>query len=217
MKLNKILSIPRSLFFNIKWFGLGGGVKLPILISNTTKVKVTRGKIILKNPSMCCVQIGFGGSEGVIENKYTSFVNNGGIIVFDGNTKIAQGSSIRVDSSGNLLFGKNFSCNKNCFISCGDCIEIGNDVLLGWNVHIRDNDGHTIYLNGEQKPSSKKVIIGNNVWLASDVVILKGSEISSGCVVGYGSLIASGKYNKENMLLIVHPDTIIDSGITWIH
>lgn len=25
MKLNKILSIPRSLFFNIKWFGLGGG------------------------------------------------------------------------------------------------------------------------------------------------------------------------------------------------
>lgn len=27
MKLNKILSIPRSLFFNIKWFGLGGGGK----------------------------------------------------------------------------------------------------------------------------------------------------------------------------------------------
>lgn len=67
-------------------------------------------------------------------------------------------------------------------ISCGDCIEIG-----------------------------------NNVWLASDVVVLKGSKISSGCVVGYGSLIASGKYNKENMLLIVHPDTAIDTGVAWIH
>ena len=44
MNLEKILSIPRSLLWNVRWFGFRGGVKIPILISNHTKLrKISKG------------------------------------------------------------------------------------------------------------------------------------------------------------------------------
>ena len=89
------------------------------------------------------VSIGFHGSEGLEKNR-TSIIIKEGIIRFKGKANLSSGTSIRVDV-GNLIFGNEFSCNNNCFFSCSAGITFGEDVLLGWNINVRDSDGHVIY------------------------------------------------------------------------
>ncbi len=215
MNLEKILSIPRSLLWNVRWFGFRGGVKIPILISNHTKLrKISKGSIKILNPVKFGIQYGFGGSEGIMENRYSFLKTAGGILTFEGTARICAGSSIRIDS-GELFIGEHFICNKNCFISCSTGISIGHHVLFGWNVNIRDTDGHTIYINNIERTAAKKVIIGNHVWVASYVDILKGSFIANESVVGYGSCVKSGISGEEHVLLMGNPAKIVKNNIDW--
>ena len=210
------LSLPRSLLVCLKVFGAQGW-KLPILIANNIKkVELKRGSIELVNPCRFGVRIGFGGSDGVAAVRGSLIVRGNGKIVFQGNAHMGKGASLRV-GDGILTFGKDFSCNKNCFISCSKCITIGNDVLLGWNINIRDSDGHGIRIQGgEYKPSEKPVLIGNHVWIASEADILKGVHISDECVVAYRSCVTKA-FSEKNILIAGYPAAIAQRNITWSH
>lgn len=216
INIHKLLSIPRSLYFNIKWFGVrkslaGGG---PILISNSTKVRVKKGaKIIIENPCKAfMVQVGFGGTEGVIENKYSELYVNGEL-EFMGSAKIAKGSTLRIDG-GTMKIGNNFSCNKNCFLSCKYGITIEDDVLLGWNVSLRDNGGHRIWVEGKEKCKTQGTHIERHVWIASYVDIISGVNIGADSVIGYRSLVTKDIKSK-NVLIAGSPATIVKENINW--
>ena len=115
MKIRKILSVSffKSLYLNLRCFGIKG-LKFPILVSVKCKVKI-KGQIILKKFETATVTFGFGGSDGVVENRYSYFsVAKNARIVFEGKAGFSSGTSVRVDD-GELLVGKNFSTNKNCF------------------------------------------------------------------------------------------------------
>lgn len=190
-----------------------GGVKCPIIISNKTRVKgFGRNKIIVGKMNFASVSIGFSGSDGVTKGK-TSIIVNDGKIIFKGNCNISSGTSIRVDA-GKLIFGREFSCNSNCFFSCTRGISFGKNVLLGWNVNVRDSDGHKIIKDGKEKISIKPVEIGNHVWIAAYVDILKGSIIPEGCVIGYRSCV-TGAFKNQNTLIAGFPAKEIQSGIEW--
>lgn len=138
------------------------GGKCPIIISNDTQVKrFKRYKIIVDRMDFAVVSIGFSGSSGIKKEK-TSIIIANGKIEFKGKGNISSGTSIRVDS-GNLIFGNDFSCNNNCFFSCSKGITFGDDVLLGWNINVRDSDGHKIFKDCVEKASLKPVEIGNHV------------------------------------------------------
>ena len=50
MNLKKILSLPKSLYFNLKVFPLKTAIKLPILISYDTKIiNIHKGSIIINS------------------------------------------------------------------------------------------------------------------------------------------------------------------------
>ena len=105
-------------------------MKIPILISNNVKLRgLKRGRVILNLSDNQRILFGFGGSDGIVEEKSCIFLN-GGKLIFNGSARFATGCRIRVDS-GTLIFGSNFSANKNCFFSCSDKITIGDDVLFG--------------------------------------------------------------------------------------
>lgn len=211
-KISKILALPRSLILNLILFGWGG-VKCPIIISNKARVKgFGRNKIIVGKMDFASVSIGFSGSDGVTKGK-TSIIVNDGKIIFKGNCNISSGTSIRVDA-GELIFGREFSCNSNCFFSCSRGISFGKNVLLGWNVNVRDSDGHKIIKDGKEKISIKPVEIGNHVWIAAYVDILKGSIIPEGCVIGYRSCV-TGAFKNSNTLIAGFPAKEIQSRIEW--
>lgn len=215
MRLRRIMqvSVLKSLIFNLKHFGIAG-MKLPVLISRKCKLDV-RGEVKIPSCRFNTVTIGFGGSKGIVEKRYSYFsVAKGASVIFRGKAGISAGNSIRVDN-GTLTVGKNFSTNKNCFIACSKGITIGNDVTLGWDVNIRDNDGHTIIdqTTGERS-ESKEVSIGDHVWLCAYTDVLKGAVIPDESVVAYRSLVTKA-FNGAGILIGGAPAKVLKENIRW--
>ena len=213
--IKKLLQISflKSLFFNLKHFG-AKGLKMPVLFAKRCRIRV-KGTVELTRYAPGTVTFGFGGSEGVVENRYSYFsVAKGAKIVFAGKAGFSAGDAVRVDS-GVLTLGKNFSANKNCFIACSKGITIGSDVTLGWDVHIRDNDGHKI-IDGQTGAvsESREVSVGDHVWLCAYTDVLKGSVIPNECVVAYRSLVTKA-FTTENALIGGAPAKLLKEHIRW--
>lgn len=71
-------------------------------------------------------------------------------------------------------------------------IILGNKVLCGANVTITDTDVHPIdpvKRRNKKDAPSKPVIIGDDVWLGMNVVVLKGVTIGYGTVVAANSVV----------------------------
>lgn len=215
MQLKYILqvSLLKSLYFNIKYFGIKG-LRLPVIIAQKCRLHL-RGDVEIKNYTPGTVKIGFGGSEGIVENRYSFLsVARGARIIFDGKAGISSGNSIRVDA-GTLRIGENFSSNKNCFLACSKGISIGKDVTLGWNVNIRDNDGHTLIDKSSNTVSeSLPVEIGGHVWICSYSDLLKGTVIPPDSVVAYRSLVTHS-FEGSNLLIGGVPAKILKENIDW--
>ncbi|MCR5248639.1 MAG: hypothetical protein K6E14_12765 [Paludibacteraceae bacterium] len=214
MNSKKIFSVPRSLFYNIILFGKKG-LKLPIIFSNNTKIIGARFGAITISDSTKRISFGFGGSLAVDGNRNNYLViGEQGRIIFDGKAVFCEGISMRVDS-GTLHFGKGLYCNKNCFFLCNKYIHLGDDCVLGWNINVRDTDGHSIYVDEKKINNDSDVVIGNNVWIASFVDILKGSIIPDGCVIGCRSCITKTDSFTQNSIYAGYPAHAIRDGIIW--
>jgi acetyltransferase-like isoleucine patch superfamily enzyme len=81
--------------------------------------------------------------------------------------------------------------NNLCIISNGAGISIGKNTLIGYNVEILDSDFHETSPNKRKSgnPKAAKVIIGNNVWLGSNVKVLKGVNIGDNTIISAGSIV----------------------------
>lgn len=83
-------------------------------------------------------------------------LSGGGVIQVGKHLGLSQGCVICVNNA-KLILGNKFRCNYSTTIDCSDAdIEIGNDVVLGWNVTIKNNDGHYVIENGKDSIISKK-------------------------------------------------------------
>lgn len=187
---------------------------MPILFSNNVRIKGIRRDCITVNGSQGRVFCGFKGSDGIQPFKKTYIIiGRTGKIQFKGKAYITEGTTIRVNN-GVCTFGENFSCNANCFISCTEKVTFGDDCLLGWNVNVRDSDGHTIILNGIEQASLKPVEIGRDVWIAANVDILKGVTIGDSNVIAYRSCVVRSVL-EENCIIAGYPAKIVREKIDW--
>ena len=211
-----------SLFFNLKLFPLKDAIKIPLYISHNTRVRgLYRGGVYIKGeitPRM----ISFGISEasfGLIGDKH-SYIQlvPGAKLIFNGKAVFSKGSSIRAIKNGaTIIVGKNAYFNQFCTLSSCKKIEIGDDFLAGWNVNIRDADGHYIYSNensGNRINEDKEVIIGDHVWIASCSDILKGVQIPKDCIIAYKSCVTKS-HCEENSIIAGVPARIVKRDIFW--
>lgn len=146
-----------------------------------------------------------------------------------------------VGSDSKIVIGKNFTCRKfnvrtysESSVIVGDnahfvdvkiyatgakkqCVEIGKNSLMSFNVYIKTSDGHTLYdektMNVLNK-SSGKIIIGDHVWICPNVSILKDARIADNCVVGSMSLI-NKQFDEKGSLIAGIPAKVIKNGINW--
>ena len=69
---------------------------------------------------------------------------------------------------------------------------IGNDCIFGENVCMYDHDHLFERKNGNFREQGFKKIpisIGNNCWIGSGVIILKGVSIGNNCVIAAGAVV----------------------------
>lgn len=92
----------------------------------------------------------------------------------------------------NITIGDNTMTNNNLSIICnvGE-IRIGSNVLIGSNVEIYNSDFHNLSPKDRHKAHTKgeDIIIEDNVFLGSNVKVLKGVTIGKNSVIAQGSLV----------------------------
>ena len=115
--------------------------------------------------------------------------------------KVNAGTVLSAINGGVLKISANSFINNNCQIVAHKSIIIGKDVMIGPNVVIVDHD-HKYNSGGIFKKEFKKsdIVIGNNVWIGANCVILKGTEIGDNSIVAAGSVIR-GKYEANSLII----------------
>lgn len=105
---------------------------------------------------------------------------------------IRRGFDIRNGSEGVVTIGDGCFFNRYFSAVAYSRITIGNNCIFGENVKIYDNN-HRFNGTGpikDQGFSIKEVKIGDNVWVGSNAVILKGTVIGSNVVIGAGCVVS---------------------------
>lgn len=114
--------------------------------------------------------------------------------------------------------GKNnsFSDKLTMVLSEQKHIFIGDDNMFSRGIWIRVADPHLIYNaeTYERCNQSKSVFIGDHIWIAQDAMLLKGSKISSGSIIGAMALV-SGKNIPSNVSCGGNPCRIISKDVFW--
>jgi len=215
MVLCFLFALPKTIYFNFKVFPVKIAIKLPIAISNNVQIKkIYKNSINIESDKIkfFMIKIGFGGSNAIREKKGIIYLNKkkGGKLIFKGSAKFSTGITL-YNNTGITSFGNNFSANKNLFISCDNKITFGENCLLGWDVTIRDSDGHTIL---PEKESFKEILIGNHVWICAKVDILKGNVIGDNCIIAYNSCLTGFKCENNN-LIGGYPAKLLKNNINW--
>lgn len=116
--------------------------------------------------------------------------------------KMHNGAKIRVRKGGTLEIGKNFGMSNGCVVTAYDHIKIGDNVMLGPNVLIYDQD-HDYSAEGgvaAMKFKTAPVTIGNNVWIGANTIILRGTTIGDNSVVGGGTVI-KGSFPPNSVIV----------------
>lgn len=141
-------------------------------------------------------------SVGARLGQYTSFVAA---------KNISLDSNVTFDSycylnseGGEITIGAKTSFNRNVSLnaSVGGCIEIGKDCLIGPGAYFRTASHKYKNRNVAIKNQGHKVeniIIGTNVWLGANVVVLPGVKIGDGCVVAAGTVLTKS-FSKNQII-----------------
>jgi acetyltransferase-like isoleucine patch superfamily enzyme len=98
---------------------------------------------------------------------------------------LSAGASIRIGNRVGISGGS---------ICAANLIEIGDDTMLGANVTIADTDFHPLQtgirkLREHPSIGVAKVIIGREVFIGTNAMVLKGVSIGDRAVIGAGSVV----------------------------
>ena len=106
----------------------------------------------------------------------------------------------------NLTFGDNVYVNAGVGIAANKEIIIGNNVKIGPRTSIFDSNYHRID-SADKGELSRKITIGNNVWIGADCTILPGVTIGDNSVIAAKSTV--NKNVPNNVLVGGSPAKVI--------
>ena len=140
-------------------------------------------------------------------------MEKGARLVVKGNFRFFYGADILLKENAVLSLGNSWT-NSHCQIRCGNKIQIGNDCMFGRNVNISDSDFHPISDASKRilNPSAP-VIVGDQVWIGHDAIILKGVTIGNGAIVAAGAVVT--KDVAPHTIVAGNPAKVIKGNIFW--
>lgn len=97
---------------------------------------------------------------------------------------------VYIGDGQNVIIGENCQINENVFlqgVQIGDNVMIAANVSIISNMHKHDRTDIPMIMQGKIK--HKTVVIGNDVWIGRNAIILPGIRIGDGAIVGAGAVV----------------------------
>lgn len=118
-------------------------------------------------------------------------------------SRIVLGPGVVVDSfvkikpaggTGDVIVGRNSVINSGCVIYTGNGVHIGEGVAVAANcvfaaVNHEYRDRHRSIREQRFRPSKGGIVIEDDVWIGAGCVLLDGTILRKGCVIGAMSLV----------------------------
>lgn len=173
-------------------------------VTGNSKIRLGEGAILCAGPA-----------------GYLNVNVSNGTFILEGFNKIM--SLILVRFGGILTIGKFSGIGYNSEIRCEESITIGSYGLFSYEVCIYDTDTHStdwekrrerieagypIGTSEIEKPKTKPVIIGNDVWIGKGAMISKGTKIGDRCMIGLRTSVGGGDYPDDTTIVSDKPRII---------
>lgn len=159
----------------------------------------------------------FCGPGVTLSNTKIAFNGSNSVVYLCGSKKDYK-LSVSLNNDNVLFIGSNnyFNGPLNIVLSEQKHCLIGNDCLFSFGIWIRTADPHLIYSaeTRQRLNPSKSVFIGDHVWVGQSALLLKGTQIDSGSIIGAGSVV-SGKTISHNCSCAGNPCRILKENIFW--
>ena len=205
-------------------------VSAPINKDNNIFRLIRADGSVQHNPVVPGLTVTFTGQNGLVElheplgrfDGSSIACGTGSKVIIKGTTKphARHGLNINARAKNNsCTIGKDFGCwgVSICLLDeVNLSVEIGDDCIMAGAINIRPSDAHTVFDKRTKLPLNmgENIVIGNHVWIGSNVHIKKGSTIPDNCVVGSFSVVTH-KFNEKNTVLSGVPAQVIRRNIDW--
>lgn len=165
------------------------------------------------------------GNNNIIRINALTRMSDSTIYINGNNNKLVideengfEGCNIWIEDDNNeIIIGRHNRFFKGSHLAAleGKKIHIGEDGLFATNVQVRTSDSHSITdMEGKRVNIANDVSIGNHVWIATDSVVLKGSNVPNNCVVGTMSLV-NRQFEEENCVYAGNPAKKVKENTNW--
>lgn len=129
-------------------------------------------------------------------------------------------SSVTVRFGGLLEIGAHTGSGSGTEFVVDEHVRLGSYCLLSYNICIYDTNSHpsdfirrraSIERRGLEleRPETKPVTIGDDVWVGRNSVIPKGVNIGSRSIVGMGTVVTPGDYPADSRIVMSRPRVIV--------
>jgi len=138
-------------------------------------------------------EIEFGSHVFIEERVIINRMKDGGPVKFGDKVSILRDTIIETGDAGSVSIGDETYIHPYCQLSAyRENIEIGRQVLIAMRCAFYPYDhgvspAHPI--RTQPLVSKGPILIGDNAWLGTGVIVLAGVEIGEGAVIGAGSVV----------------------------
>lgn len=174
--------------------------ELIALLPNTVFMDDFQNKIVYDETIPANIRIFFTGRNSVVR--------------IGGNLSVNH-LDIYCEDDGNCTIGKRTSVEGAELYVAGAKLQLGEDCMLSRGVRVRTHDLHHIFDRSTHKRVNyaQDVVIGNGVWIGQEAVLLAGSKIGTGSIVGERA-VTSSAYG-EHVIIAGCPAKVIREDICW--
>ena len=100
-------------------------------------------------------------------------------------------TTIFIDIPGAFVKIGDNSYLNGVYVHAQKGITIGNNTVIAAGVNILDSNGHVMHSSDRTRGRDvpEEIVIGNNVWIGINAIILKGTRIGNNSIVAAGAVV----------------------------